>query len=208
MSYTNPFIPVHIIIQMDWFPIISIIIAAYLIYLLVLTLKVRGLRIRLLYQRAEIEHIIARRQMVLDKLMQVASGYVSRDKEILKSLERLKADKHGKSLRRRAIVEMETRMAMSVLLMLCEKYISLAKNQKFKELKEEMDSLEDALAEKKEEYNECVGVYNGLVNSLSGSIIKKLFGYRENALFKVSPRDSKKLDKLRRSLSRAIALGA
>jgi hypothetical protein len=193
---------------MDLFPVVYVLIAAYLIYLLVLALKVRRLRIKLFYRWAEIEHIIAQRQIVLDKLIQTSSGYVKGEKELLKTLKRIKAGKHGHSVRRRIMAEMETRTAMNVLLLLSERYVSLAHNPVFKELKADMDSLEYVLAEKKEEYNDCANVYNGLINSINGRVIKGLFGYKERALFKIGPKDARKLDKLRKTLSRAFALGA
>ncbi len=86
------------------------------------------------------------------------------------------------------------RAALGSLFALAESYPDLKANQTFQQLQTRISSLENAIADRREFYNESVNVNNVRIEQLPDVIIARLLNFKEAQLLEFSEEEKKDVD--------------
>jgi len=86
------------------------------------------------------------------------------------------------------------RAALGSLFALAESYPDLKANQTFQQLQTRISSLENAIADRREFYNESVNINNVRIEQFPDAVIATLFGFKPAQLLEFSDEEKKDVD--------------
>ena len=90
--------------------------------------------------------------------------------------------------------ESALRAGLGRLFALAEAYPDLKANESFQHLQQRISSLEDAIADRREFYNECVNVNNVRIEQLPDALLAGVAGARRRALLQVPAAETADVD--------------
>ncbi|MGN1022313.1 MAG: LemA family protein [Lachnospiraceae bacterium] len=82
--------------------------------------------------------------------------------------------------------------SLSHLIAMAENYPDLQASKNFVCLQEELEKVEEDIANARHYYNGCVRLYNDAVLTFPSNLAAKLFGFRKAALYEVPEREARK----------------
>lgn len=145
------------------------------------------LRFQLERAWANIDVILKQRFDELPQLMKVVEQYTGYEAGILKELAAARANytaAHSVDDKIRAAGELS--VATRGLLAIGEAYPELRSNQNFLQLQNRVSDLENAIADRRESYNECVANFNASIQQFPAVLAASLLGYESQRLYQVS----------------------
>ena len=86
------------------------------------------------------------------------------------------------------------RAALGSLFALAESYPDLKANQTFQQLQTRISALENAIADRREFYNESVNINNVRIEQFPDVIVARLLGFKEAQLLEFSEEEKKDVD--------------
>ena len=86
------------------------------------------------------------------------------------------------------------RSVIGKLYAVAEAYPQLKANESFKDLQTRITGLENAIADRREFYNDSVNVYNTAIQQFPGVVLAKQFGFKPGSLLEFGESEKKDVD--------------
>jgi len=147
---------------------------------------------------ANIDVLLKQRHDELPKLVEVCRQYKQFEESTLTRV--IEARSRVSDARARhdvpALGEAEgmLRMGLGQLFAVAEAYPELKANEHFMQLQTRISSLENAIADRREMYNESVNVHNVRIEQFPDVIVARMFGYDEKPLLEFSTAEKADVD--------------
>lgn len=147
---------------------------------------------------ANIDVLLKQRHDELPKLVETCKQYMKFEQGTLEKVieARSKVFTARESQNVQALGQAETgmRAALGSLFALAESYPDLKANQTFQQLQTRISSLENAIADRREFYNESVNINNVRIEQFPDVIVARMLGFREAQLLEFSEEEKKDVD--------------
>ncbi len=136
---------------------------------------------------AQIENQLQRRMDLIPNLVNTVKGYAKHEESIMKSI----ADSRSKlgaasTPQEKATANDQLTGALNRLLVIVEKYPDLKADKNYRQLMDELAGTENRLAVAREDYNETVKDYNGIVRKFPGNLVAGMFNFSKREYFKAN----------------------
>jgi LemA protein len=147
---------------------------------------------------ANIDVLLKQRHEELPKLVETCKQYMKFEQDTLVRV--MEARSHVATAREQQNIgalgqaEGELRGALGKLFALAEAYPDLKTDQTFLHLQSRISSLENAIADRREFYNESVNVNNVRIEQFPDSIVAALFSFRPMQLLRFSSQETADVD--------------
>lgn len=132
---------------------------------------------------ANIEVLLKQRHTELPRLVEVCKGYMKHERELLVDLvnarERVNNAKDEQDIRELGSAETQIRGALGRVLARVEAYPELKANENMLALQERISELEDAIADRREMFNESVRLNNTRIAQMPDVIFARTFKFGE-----------------------------
>lgn len=147
---------------------------------------------------ANIDVLLKQRHDELPKLIETCKQYMKFEQDTLtKVIEaRSKVFKASEAQNMPALGQAEggLRAALGSLFALAESYPDLKANQTFQQLQTRISALENAIADRREFYNESVNINNVRIEQFPDLIVARLLGFKEAQLLEFTEEEKKDVD--------------
>lgn len=147
---------------------------------------------------ANIDVLLKQRHDELPKLVETCKQYMKFEQDTLtKVIEaRSKVFSASETQNVQALGQAEggLRAALGSLFALAESYPDLKANQTFQQLQTRISSLENAIADRREFYNESVNINNVRIEQFPDTIVASMFGFKAAQLLEFSEEEKKDVD--------------
>ena len=147
---------------------------------------------------ANIDVLLKQRHDELPKLVETCKQYMKFEQDTLVKV--MEARSHVSDAREQQNIgalgqaEGELRGALGRLFALAEAYPDLKTNETFQHLQARISSLENAIADRREFYNESVNVNNVRIEQFPDSIVAAMFSFKPMELLKFSTQETADVD--------------
>lgn len=135
---------------------------------------------------ANIDVLLKQRHDELPKLVETCKQYMQYEGETLEKVMLARAAAHtarGKGdVKGVGAAENQMRMGLGQLFAVAENYPELKANQSFQQLQARISGLENAIADRRELYNESVNINNVRIEQFPDLIIARLFNFKDAQL--------------------------
>lgn len=177
----NPIISIVIIVLLV-VGVISVIISAYN--------KLVMLRFNVDKAFANIDVLLKQRADEIPNLIKVVKEYQGYEAGTLEKLTELRT-RFLSATNTNDKVELSNQMdkAMRSVFAVSENYPTLQAAQSFTELQNRVSGLENAIADRREFFNESINMYNIGITEFPAVLLSKLLGYKEKALLQISEQE-------------------
>ena len=171
------------------------VIAAVLVYSITLYNNLVTLKHNVDKAWSNIDVLLKQRHDELPKLVETCKQYMGYEQETLEKV--MQARSAVSSAREKGDVgalgpaETQLRMGLGNLFALAEAYPDLKANENFQHLQSRISGLEDAIADRREFYNESVNVNNIRIEQIPDLIIARMFNFRERELLDFGEEETK-----------------
>ena len=129
---------------------------------------------------ANIDVLLRQRHDELPKLVETCKQYMQYEQEtltkVMEARSRVQAAQASGDMRSLGQAEGGLRSTVGRLFALAEAYPELKANQTFQQLQTRISALEDAIADRREFYNESVNVNNVRIEQIPASVLAGFFG--------------------------------
>ena len=174
------------------------IIAAIAIYFILIYNNLVRIKHNVSKAWANIDVLLKQRHDELPKLVEVCKQYMQYEQETLEKV--MKARSAVSSARERGDVqalgpaETQLRMGLGNLFAVAEAYPDLKANDSFQHLQQRVSGLENAIADRREFYNESVNVNNVRIEQFPDLIIAGMFNFTAKPLLEFSEEEKADVD--------------
>ncbi|MDX1497515.1 MAG: LemA family protein [Salinisphaeraceae bacterium] len=147
---------------------------------------------------SNIDVLLRQRHDELPKLVETCKQYMEFERDTLEKVMQARAD--AQSARQagdvKGVGQAETamRMGLGKLFAVAEAYPELKANESFQQLQTRISGLEDAIADRREFYNESVNANNVRIEQFPDVIIARMFNFREADLLEFSEEEIRDVD--------------
>ncbi|MGB1580417.1 MAG: LemA family protein [Nevskiales bacterium] len=147
---------------------------------------------------SNIDVLLRQRHDELPKLVETCKQYMEFERETLEKVMQARAD--AQSARQagdvKGVGQAETamRMGLGKLFAVAEAYPELKANESFQQLQARISGLEDAIADRREFYNESVNANNVRIEQFPDVIIARMFNFRDADLLEFSEEETRDVD--------------
>ncbi|MDF9744947.1 LemA family protein [Natrinema salsiterrestre] len=136
---------------------------------------------------ADIEVLLERRRSELEQLIDLTNEHVSHERDLLEGLiEAREGAIDAQSPEEAASVAVSLRETAREVYALSDEYPELASNDRFEELSDSIQRLEQRIEDRRERYNEAVAAYNVLLNTFPESVFAARRGFTRRQPFVAS----------------------
>ncbi len=172
--------------------VLEFVVAAMALVILIYTVIIYNGLIRLKNNVARafanIEVVLKQRHTELPLLVAVCRGYMVHEQHVLLAITEARSRVHSAQEKHdvRGLGHAETlmRTSLSQLFARCEAYPDLKANENFLALQERISQLEDAIAVRREIFNESVRLNNTRIQQVPDVVLARSFGFIEFAYLK------------------------
>ena len=135
---------------------------------------------------ANIDVLLKQRHDELPRLVEVCKGYRDFERDVLvrvtEARGRVAQAREARDIAALGPAEAALRVGVARIFALAERYPELKANQNFLQLQERITGLENAIADRREFYNDSVNVNNIRIEQFPETLVARLFGFREARL--------------------------
>ena len=146
---------------------------------------------------AQIDTQLQRRFDLIPNLVETVKGYATHEKEVF---EQVAAARSGYMNATTAGDKIDADNMLTgtlkTLFAVAENYPELKANTNFLQLQDELKGTEDKVAFSRQFYNDTVQKYNDKLLVFPNNIIANMFGFKEEAFFKIESEEAKKAPKV------------
>jgi LemA protein len=147
---------------------------------------------------ANIDVLLKQRHDELPKLVETCKQYMKFEQEtltkVMEARSRVFTAREAQNIPQLGQAEGMLRGALGSLFALAEAYPDLKTNQTFQQLQNRISSLENAIADRREFYNESVNINNVRIEQFPDSIIANPFGFKSAPLLEFSAEEKTDVD--------------
>ena|SRR5438874_7288508 len=135
---------------------------------------------------ANIDVLLKQRHDELPRLVEVCKGYRDFERDVLvrvtEARGRVAQAREARDIAALGPAEAALRVGVARIFALAERYPELKANQNFRQLQDRITGLENAIADRREFYNDSVNVNNIRIEQFPETLVARLFGFREARL--------------------------
>jgi len=147
---------------------------------------------------ANIDVLLKQRHDELPKLVEACKAYRDFERETLVRVTEARA-RVGHAREARDIdalgpAEAALRAGVARVFAVAERYPDLKANENFMQLQSRITGLENAIADRREFYNDCVNVNNIRIEQFPDALVARAFNFREARLLEFSPQETADVD--------------
>ncbi|WP_226480692.1 LemA family protein [Natrinema amylolyticum] len=136
---------------------------------------------------ADIEVLLERRQSELEQLIDLTNEHVAHERDLLAGLvDARERAIEAQSPEEAAAVAVSLRETTREVYALSDEHPELASDDRFAELSDSIQRLEQRLEDRREQYNEAVAAYNALLNTFPESVFAGRQGFTRREPFVAS----------------------
>ncbi len=136
---------------------------------------------------ANIDVLLKQRHDELPKLIRVCEAYMQHERAVFDKLSEARAALAGaRSVAQRAQAENHLTQALGGFFAVAENYPELKANQSFAGLQQRISELENAIADRREFYNDCVTLFNTRIEQIPDNWVAQGMALTAAELFKVA----------------------
>ncbi len=174
------------------------LIAALVMYVVVIYNNLVSLKHSVSKAWSNIDVLLKQRHDELPKLVETCKQYMKHEQETLEKV--MQARSAVASARERGDVsslgpaESQLRLGLGSLFALAEAYPDLKANDNFKHLQQRISGLEEAIADRREFYNESVNANNVRIEQFPDVIVARFLNFKERDLLVFSEEETKDVD--------------
>lgn len=147
---------------------------------------------------ANIDVLLKQRHDELPKLIETCKQYMKFEQDtltrVIEARSKVFTAREAQNVPALGQAEGGLRAALGSLFALAESYPDLKANQTFQQLQTRISSLENAIADRREFYNESVNVNNVRIEQFPDVIIARLLNFKEAQLLEFSEEEIKDID--------------
>lgn len=144
---------------------------------------------------ANIDVLLMQRSDEIPKLIKVLKSFVKHEKKMFDNIMDARTSYLGaNSVSEKADADNQISEALKSVFALSEAYPDLSSNDNFLNLQERISGIENAIADRRELYNESVNNYNIRIQSLPDMFIANTLGLAQEEMFKVQENKKKDID--------------
>jgi LemA protein len=147
---------------------------------------------------AQVQTVYQQRADLVPNLVETVKGFAAQERTVLEEVTRARANVAGLKvtpevlndpalLRKFQEAQSQLSGALSRLLVTVERYPDLKSNQNFLALQNQLESIENRVANERRRFNESVRAYNIAVRSFPGALVASFRGFREKPFFEAAP---------------------
>ena len=147
---------------------------------------------------AQVQTVYQQRADLVPNLVETVKGFAAQERTVLEEVTRARASVAGMKvtpevlndpalLRRFQEAQNQLSGALSRLLVTVERYPELKSNQNFLALQNQLESIENRVANERRRFNESVRAYNTAVRSFPSGLVASFRGFREKPFFEAAP---------------------
>lgn len=143
---------------------------------------------------ANIDVLLKQRNDEIPKLVEVCKGYMKHERETLARLAEARARaasaREAHNVRALGPAETALRAGMARLYAVAEAYPELQANRNFLHLQGRISGLENAIADRREYYNDSVNVNNTRIEQFPELVVAKAFGFRHERMLRFDAQET------------------
>ena len=147
---------------------------------------------------SNIDVLLKQRHDELPKLVEICKQYMAYEKDTLERVitarQAVSVARESQDVKQLGSAETQLRRGLGNLFAVAEAYPDLKADKNFKHLQERISSLEDAIADRREYYNESVNLNNTRIETFPDLVIARWFGFGERSLLEFSEAEKKDVD--------------
>jgi LemA protein len=147
---------------------------------------------------AQVQNVYQRRADLVPNLVETVKGFATQERTVLEEVTKARASVAGikatpelvndpAAMKKFQDAQNQLGGALSRLLVTVERYPDLKSNQNFLALQSQLEGTENRITVERMRYNEAVRDYNTRLRLAPGSIIARMFGFKEKAFFEAAP---------------------
>lgn len=178
--------------------VILAIIAVALIYLIMLYNGLVSLKNNVKEAWANIDVLLKQRHDELPKLVETCKQYMGYERDTLEKVMQARAGvqqaRESGDMAALGPAEAQMRAMIGKLYAVAEAYPQLKANESFQQLQGRISGLENAIADRREFYNDSVNLYNTRTQQFPDLIIANNFGFKPGSLLEFSDEEKKDVD--------------
>lgn len=134
---------------------------------------------------SNIDVLLVQRNAELTKLLDSVKGYMKHEKTLLTEITQLRASVAGGSgPQQKAAASDLLSAAVGRLFAVAENYPQLRSSENFQQLQNRVSELENAIADRREFYNDSVNTYNIRIQQIPDTIVAGMMHLQQRELFK------------------------
>lgn len=174
------------------------LLAIVVIYLIVIYNSLVNIKHNVAKAWSNIDVLLKQRHDELPKLVEVCKQYMQYEQETLERV--MQARSAVASAREQGNVpalggaETQLRMGLGNLFALAEAYPELKANDNFQHLQQRISGLENAIADRREFYNESVNINNVRIEQFPDVLVARMFNFSEKPLLEFSEEEKADVD--------------
>ena len=162
--------------------IVLVLLAVILVYAVTVYNNLVGIKNNVAKAWANIDVLLKQRHDELPKLIDTCKQYMQYEQETLEKVVRARARvadaRESQNMAALGAAEAALRVGLGTLFALVESYPELKANEQFMHLQGRITGLENAIADRREFYNESVNVNNVRIDQFPDLIVARLFNFR------------------------------
>ena len=144
---------------------------------------------------ANIDVLLMQRSDEIPKLIKILKSFVKHEKKMFDNIMDARTSYLGaNSVSEKADADNQISEALKSVFALSEAYPDLGSNDNFLNLQERISGIENAIADRRELYNESVNNYNIRIQSIPDMFIANTLGLAQEEMFKVQENKKKDID--------------
>ncbi len=147
---------------------------------------------------ANIDVLLKQRHDELPKLIETCKQYMKFEQDtltrVIEARSKVFNAREAQNVPALGQAEGGLRAALGSLFALAESYPDLKANQTFQQLQTRISALENAIADRREFYNESVNINNVRIEQFPDVIVARLLGFKEAQLLEFSEEEKKDVD--------------
>ncbi len=168
--------------------VVIIIAIIVLFYLLSIYNSLIALKHNIDKSWSNIDVLLVQRNAELTKLVDAVKGYMKHERKLLEDITRLRASVAGATgPRQKAVASDLLSAAIGRLFAVAENYPQLRASENFHQLQQRVSELENAIADRREFYNDSVNTYNIRIQQIPDTLVAGLMHLQARELFKPTP---------------------
>ena len=174
------------------------LIVAGIVYAIVIYNNLVSLKHAVTKAWSNIDVLLKQRHDELPKLVETCKQYMGFEQETLEKVMQARADaqaaRQAGDVKGVGQAETQMRLGLGNLFAVAEAYPELKANQNFMQLQARITGLENAIADRREFYNESVNANNVRIEQFPDVIIARMLGFKEADLLEFSESETKDVD--------------
>ncbi len=144
---------------------------------------------------ANIDVLLKQRSDLIPNLVETVKGYKAYERSVLEEIARLRTammSAEGPAAKARPSEAISA--SLKTIFAVAENYPELKASESFLELQQQLSSIEDQIADRREFYNDSVMLFNTRIHSIPDMVFASLLGFKDKEYFKASEGEKEEVD--------------